>query len=98
MTEREKYLNKLKGDLLKAANSKRFIESEDGSYVISLIKELITAKTNKILNARVERDEYIELRAQVDVLRRLAQTLEVQADETVINKLTEDIKLAETDV
>lgn len=96
MNEREKYINNLKTNLLKASNAKKFVESEEGSYVISYIEELVSSKTNKMISSRLTHEEYIEVRAQVDILRRLKQVLEVQAKETVINKLSEDLEAAES--
>ena len=96
MNEREAYISNIKDKLSKAANAKKFVESEEGSFVITYIQELVSAKTNKIIANRLTHEEYIELRAQIDVLRRLKQVLEVQADDTVINKLSEDLTLAES--
>lgn len=96
MNEREVYISNIKDKLSKAANAKKFVESEEGSFVITYIQELVSAKTNKMIANRLTHEEYIELRAQVDVLRRLKQVLEVQANDTVINKLSEDLTLAES--
>jgi hypothetical protein len=93
-TEREKSVERLQKELTKAAQSKHFIESSEGQYVIEYIGELISGLTNQVMNTRKTHEEYIEIRAKVDILRKLKQVLEVQGNEQVIAKLSEDIALA----
>jgi hypothetical protein len=76
--------------------SKRFIDSEEGKYVINYIAEVVSSLTNQMINKRVEHDEYVELRAKIDILRRLKQVLEAKASDTVIAKLQEDLSMAES--
>jgi hypothetical protein len=94
MTERQKAVERLQKELKKAARSKHFVNSDEGQYVIEYIGELISAFTNQVLNSRKTHEEYIELRAKVDVLRKLKQVLEVQSNDEVIAKLAEDLALA----
>jgi hypothetical protein len=94
MTERQKSVERLQKELKKAARSKHFVNSDEGQYVIEYIGELISAFTNQVLNSRKTHEEYIELRAKVDVLRKLKQVLEVQSNDEVIAKLAEDLALA----
>jgi hypothetical protein len=93
-TERQKSVERLQKELTKAARSKHFVNSDEGQYVIEYIGELISAFTNQVLNSRKSHEEYIEIRAKVDVLRKLKQVLEVQSNEEVIAKLAEDLALA----
>ena len=95
-TPREKYLEKVQSDLFEASMSKRFIDSEEGKYVINYIAEVVSSLTNQMINKRVEHDEYVELRAKIDILRRLKQVLEAKASDTVIAKLQEDLSIAES--
>lgn len=93
---RQKYIDKLQNDLLQASLSKRFIESEEGKYVINYITGVVSTLTNQLINSRKTHEEYIEIRAKIDVLRRLKQVLEAQSSETVLNKLQTDLELAQT--
>jgi hypothetical protein len=95
--DRQKYIKRLQGELTKAARSQEFVNSEGGKYVISYIGELISSLTNNLVNKRKTHEEYIELRAQIDILRKLKQVLELQANETVIADLSAQIQLAETE-
>jgi hypothetical protein len=94
MNEREKYIANIEKELSKAAKAKRFTDSEDGRYVLDYMSELISTQINKFVNKRVTHEEYIELRAQVDILKRLKQVLEVQSNEKVLEKLHVDLELA----
>ena len=93
-TERQKTVERLQKELKKAARSSHFVNSDEGQYVIEYIGELISAFTNQLLNSRKTHEEYIELRAKVDILRKLKQVLEVQANDDVIAKLSEELTLA----
>lgn len=97
LTEKQKYIQNIEKELSKAAKAKRFVDSEDGQYVINYISELISSQVNKFVNKRVDHEEYIELRAQVDILKRLKQVLELQANEKVVEKLHTDLELATTE-
>jgi SPX domain protein involved in polyphosphate accumulation len=94
MNEREKVINKLTTEIAKASNAKKFTESEEGQYVINLLKELVSGYTNKMLNSRVDHLDYVELRAEIAVLRKVIQVLETQSSDSVINQLTERLDLA----
>lgn len=94
MNERERQIASLEKKLYTASMAKKFIESEEGSYVIQYIQELVSQKTNDLINNRKTQEEYIEIRAQIDILRRLKQVLEVQANEQIIAKLNSDLELA----
>lgn len=87
-TEREKYIAKLEKDLAKASLSRRFVNSEEGKYVIDYITELVTNATNKLISSRLSNEDYIETRAELNVLRKLKQVLEVQANESIIAELS----------
>jgi len=56
----------------------------------------VSALTNQMINSRLDREEYIELRAKIDVLRRLKQVLEAKASDTVIARLKQDLDLAQS--
>lgn len=95
-TEREQYIERLQGDLAQAALSKKFLDSEEGKYVIDYISEVQKTLTEQMLNNRKTYEEYVELRAKVDILRRLNQVLAAKSSDTVIAKLSEDLQLAQT--
>mgnify|MGYP000857362436 FL=1 len=95
-TIRELEIERLQGEIAKAAKSKRFIESEEGSYVINYISEVVSSLTNQLINKRQERDDYIEIRAKIDVLRRLKQALESQSSDVVLSELSQRLALAES--
>lgn len=95
-TKREEAIEKLQGDLFEAAMSQRFIESEEGKYLINYITEVVSSLTNQMINKRLEREEYIEVRAKIDILRRLKQVLEAKASDVVIAQLKEQLSLAQS--
>jgi hypothetical protein len=94
LNPRQKQIEKLTKELSKAAKSKRFIESEEGTYVLEYITELVSNFTNQMINTRKSHEEYIELRAKIDVLRKLKGVLEVQSSDKSINQLNEQLDLA----
>lgn len=96
-TERQKVVEKLSKELTKASKAKRFIESNDGSLVLEYISQFITDFTNQMLNTRKTHEEYIELRAKIDILRRLKAVLEVQGNEQAIARLNDQLDLASSD-
>lgn len=93
-TERQKAIEKIEKELTKAAKSKHFVESPEGSIVLDYINQFVTDFTNQMLNSRKTHEEYIELRAKLDILRRLKAVLELQANETAIARLHEQLDLA----
>lgn len=97
MTEREKYIAKIEGELHKAARSRAFVNSDEGQYVINYIGELVSQKTNELISKMRTHEEYIEIRAQIDILRKLKQVLEVQANEEVIAQLSAQLDEARTE-
>lgn len=92
--KRAAYIEKLQSELLKASNSKKFVESEEGSYVISYIQELVTAKTNSLLKVGLTHEENISLKAEINILRKLKAVLEAQASDTQIKELNDALTLA----
>ena len=50
-----------------------------------------------MLNTRKTHEEYIELRAKIDILRRLKAVLEVQGNEQAIARLNDQLDLASSD-
>lgn len=88
LTERQKYIKKLETELNKASRSRQFVNSEEGKYVIEYLAELVSNATNKLINTRLSNEDYIETRAEINVLRRLKQVLETQANEQVIAELS----------
>ena len=88
LTERQKYIKKLETELNKASRSRQFVNSEEGKYVIEYLTELVSNATNKLINTRLSNEDYIETRAEINVLRRLKQVLETQANEQVIAELS----------
>ena len=97
MTERQKYIERLQNDLSKAAKAQAFISSESGKYVIDYISELVSQLTNNLISTRRSHEEYIEMRAKIDVLRKLKQVLEVQSNEKVIAELNASLELAQSE-
>lgn len=95
-TIREEAIERIQDKLFEAAMSKRFIESEEGKYLLDYITEVVSNLTNKMLNKRGSYEDYIELRAKIDILRRLKQVLEVKADDESIVKLKEELSLAQS--
>ena len=93
-TERQKYIAKLEHELAKASKSRQFVSSEEGQYVLSYIGELVTNATNKLINTRLSNEDYIETRAELNVLRKLKQVLETQASESVITELSNKLSEA----
>jgi len=96
ISKRQQAIDKLQNDLFEAGMSSRFVNSEEGQYVIKYITEVVSALTNQMINSRLDREEYIELRAKIDVLRRLKQVLEAKASDTVIARLKQDLDLAQS--
>lgn len=96
LTEREKAVKRLQDNLFEAAMSKRFVESEEGRYLLDYITEVVSTLTNQLIGKRLEHEEYIEIRAKIDILRRIKQVLEVKADDKVIVKLQQELGLAQT--
>lgn len=94
--ERQRYIQKVSDNLYQAAMSKRFVDSDEGKYLLDYITEVVSALTNKIVGSRLERDDYIETRAKIDILIRLKQILEVKADDAAIAKLQKDLELAQS--
>lgn len=97
LTERQKYIAKIETELTKAAKSRAFVSSEEGQYVIGYIGELVSQKTNELLSKMRTHEEYIEIRAQIDILRKLKQVLEVQANEEVIAQLSAQLDEAKAE-
>jgi len=97
MTERDKYIQRLESELSKAAKAQAFISSESGKYVLDYIAELVSQMTNNLINKRRTHEEYIELRAKIDVLRKLKQVLEVQSNESIIADLSAQLELAQSE-
>ena len=96
LTEREKAVKRLQDNLFEAAMSKRFVESEEGRYLLDYITGVVSNLTNQLIGKRLEHEEYIEIRAKIDILRRIKQVLEVKADDKVIVKLQQELSLAQT--
>jgi hypothetical protein len=96
-TEREKYIERLENELSKAAKAQAFINSESGKYVLDYISELVSQLTNNIINKRRTHEEYIEIRAKIDILRKLKQVLEVQSNESIIADLSSQLELAQSE-
>lgn len=95
--ERQKYVERLQKELAKAAKSQAFINSESGQYVLEYIQELVSQLTNNLINKTRKHEEYIEIRAKIDVLRKLKQVLEVQSNEKVIAELNASLELAQSE-
>lgn len=95
--KRAEYIDNLESQLRRAALAKTFVESTDGQYVIDYINTLVSSLTNQILNSRKSELEYVELRAQVDILRKLQAVMTVQANDDVLLKLREKIELAKVE-
>jgi hypothetical protein len=96
MNPREQAIRRLEKELTKAARSQKFVKSEEGCFVLEYIAELISQLTNKVLNKRLETEEYIEVRAKIDILRKLKAVLEAQANEEHINSIREQLDLAQS--
>lgn len=94
---RKQYLDKLEGDLRKASLSRQFVDSENGQFVIEYIGEVVSTLTNQLINNRRTAEEYIEIRAKIDILRKLKQVLEVQGNDKVIKKIRDDLELAQSE-
>ena len=97
LTERQRAIRSIEKQLTKAAKSKHFVESEEGQYVLSYITELVSGFTNQLISTRKEHEEYVEIRAKIDVLRKLKQVLEVQANEQAIAQLNDQLDLAQSE-
>jgi len=96
-TERQKYIERLQSELSKAAKAQAFIGSESGQYVLEYITELVSQMTNNLIGKRRTHEEYIELRAKIDILRKLKQVLEVQSNESIIADLNAQLELAQSE-
>ena len=96
-SERQKYIERLEKDLSKAAKAQAFIGSESGRYVLEYIAELISQLTNNLISKTRTHEEYIEIRAKIDILRRLKQVLETQSNEKVIADLNAQLELAQSE-
>lgn len=97
VTERDKYIRKIESELTKAARSRAFVSSDEGKYVINYITELVSQKTNELLSKMRTHEQYIEMRAQIEILRKLKQVLEVQANEEVISQLSAQLDEAKSE-
>lgn len=96
-TERQKYIDRLQNDLSKAAKAQEFVNSESGKYVIDYITEIVSSLTNNLINKQRTHEEYIEIRAKIDILRKLKQVLEVQSNSKVIEDLNSQLELAQSE-
>ena len=96
-TERQRYIEKIEGELSKASKAKKFVSSEEGQYVIEWIKQLTSDLVNQITNNRCEQADYIEKRGQIAMLRKLAQVLETQSNAVVITQLREQLDIASSE-
>lgn len=96
-SERDQYIERLQGELSKAAKAQAFTNSESGKYVLDYITELVSQLTNNLVNKRRTHEEYIEIRAKIDILRRLKQVLETQSNEKVIADLNAQLELAQSE-
>lgn len=96
-SERTKYIERLQGELSKAAKAQAFVNSDSGKYVLDYITELISQLTNNLISKTRSHEEYIEIRAKIDILRKLKQVLEVQSNEKVIAELNSQLELAQSE-
>lgn len=96
-SERQVYIERLQGELTKAAKAQAFINSDSGKYVLDYIAELVSQLTNNLINKQRSHEEYIEIRAKIDILRKLKQVLEVQSNEKVIADLNAQLELAQSE-
>lgn len=96
-TERQKYVEKLEGELSKAAKAKKFVTSEEGQYVIDWLKQLTSDLINQITNKRCEEVDYIEKRGQIAILRKITQILETQSNDQIIIQLRDQLNLASSE-
>jgi hypothetical protein len=97
MNERQKAIKSLEKQLTKAARSKEFVDSSGGQYVISYMSELLSGFTNQLLKPSNTRETDIDLKARIDLLRKLKQVLETQANETVLAQITDQLELAKSE-
>jgi hypothetical protein len=95
-TERQKYVDKLQGEITKAVNAQFFVQSTEGAYVLDWFKQLTSDLVNQLTNKRLEQEDYIEKRAQISLLRKIVQVLETQSNEQILLQLSEQLQLAET--
>jgi hypothetical protein len=95
-TERQKYVDKLQGEITKAVNAQFFVQSTEGTYVLDWFKQLTSDLVNQLTNKRLEQEDYIEKRAQISLLRKIVQVLETQSNEQILLQLSEQLQLAET--
>lgn len=96
-SERQVYIERLQGELTKAAKAQAFINSDSGKYVLDYIAELVSQLTNNLINKQRSHEEYIEIRAKIDILRKLKQVLEVQSNEKIIADLNAQLELAQSE-
>ena len=94
ITERERVVKRLGDDLYTAAQARRFIDSDEGQFLLNYINEVVSNLTNNILNKRLEQIDYVETRAKIDILRRLKAALEAKADTKSMDRLREELELA----
>ena len=97
MNERQKSIDRLEKELAKAAKSQRFVNSDEGSYVIEYIGELISSITNNIVNKQQDHLSYVKLQGQAEILIKLKRVLETQANEQVIAQIHQQLDLAKSE-
>lgn len=95
--DRSKYIDKLESELRKSSLARKFVDTESGQYVMEYINEVVSALTNKILNSRRTEEEYIEARAQIEILRKLRQVLDVSSSDSAILSIREKLELAKSE-
>jgi hypothetical protein len=96
-SERRKYIESLEKEVRKSAESRKFLDSTDGKYLMDWFDELISQYTNRILKQGVDHGEVIDLRARINLLRNIKSVLTMQGDETRMKEIQEQLKVAKTD-
>lgn len=97
LTPRQQSIDRLEKELAKAAKSQRFVNSDEGSYVIEYIGELISSITNNIVNKQQDHLQYVKLQGQAEILIKLKRVLETQANEQVIAQIHQQLDLAKSE-
>ena len=94
---RKQSIERLEKELAKAAKSQRFVNSDEGRYVIEYLGELISSITNKIVNKQQDHLQYARLQGQAEILIKLKRVLETQANQQVIDQIHQQLELAKSE-
>jgi hypothetical protein len=96
LTERQKYIAKLQGQLDKAIAGENFHQSKPGKLIVEILQHDVTAFTNDVLSDKFVKDHdgYLDARAKANYASSLLDRITKVADPKIQQQLRGDIKAA----